>query len=193
MTNPHGYRFGDRTLSQSPVTMTDLDRLKATLLWSDEDTAALHRAGDILGPRAEAVLDVWYGFVGSSPHLVSFFAGADGNPDGDYLTAVRRRFARWITDTCHADYDQTWLDWQHEIATRHTAAGKNRTDGVESTSAEVSMRYLVAFIVPLTLTIRGFLAEGAADPADVEAMYSAWFKAVTLTATLWTEPYTSSW
>lgn len=193
MTTPHGYQYGDSGLATSPVTLGELDLIKATLLWSDADTAALRRAGGILGPRAEEILDVWYGFVGSSPHLVSFFAGADGAPDGDYLGAVRARFARWIVDTCAANHDQAWLDWQHEIAVRHTAQGKNRTDGVESTSAEVSMRYMVAFVVPLTLTIRGFLDAGSADAADAQEMYDAWFKAITLTSTLWTEPYTSSW
>ncbi len=193
MSTPHGYRFGDHALATSPVTLEDLEKVKATLLWSPEDTAALRRAGEVLGPQTEDILDVWYGFVGSSPHLVTFFAGSDGAPSGDYLTAVRRRFALWITDTCRAEHDQHWLDWQHEIGVRHTAAGKNRTDGVDSTSREVSLRYLVAFVVPLTVTIRGFLAKGAAGEDDLEAMYNAWFKAVSLTATLWAQPYTASW
>jgi hypothetical protein len=192
-TMPSGYNYGDPTLATSPVTLGDLDLLLQTLLWSDDDAAALRRAGGILAPQVEAILDVWYGFVGSHPHLVASFAGADGQPSADYLTAVRGRFARWIGDICTRDWDQTWLDHQHEIARRHHRSGKNQTDHVDSTSAEVPMRYLIAFVVPLTATIRSFLAAGASDDADLDAMHTAWFKAVTLTATLWTQPYTSSW
>ena len=46
--------------------------------------------------QVEAILDVWYGFVGSNPHLLSSFVRvSDGQPDTDYLGAVRKRFAQW--------------------------------------------------------------------------------------------------
>lgn len=48
-------------------------------------------------------------------------------------------------------------------------------------------------MVPLTVTIRGFLAAGASDDADLDAMYAAWFKAVTLTSALWARPYAPGW
>lgn len=51
------------------------------------------------------------------------------------------------------------------------------------------MRHLLALIVPITVTIRDFLATGAAEQTELEAMYQAWFKAVTLSAVLWTRPY----
>lgn len=50
------------------------------------------------------------------------------------------------------------------------------------------MADMMALIVPVTITIRTFLEEGATDD-DVEAMHQAWFKAVTLTLVLWTRPY----
>lgn len=193
MTQPHGYTYGSSALATSPVATDDLRLLLNTVLWSEADAAALRRAGAILATRVEEVLDLWYGFVGSHPHLLATFAGTDGAPDGQYLAAVRARFTRWIVDLCERDWDQTWLDYQNEIAVRHHRTGKNRTDGVESTSAEVPMRYLIAFIVPITTTIRDFLAAGASSDADLDAMYSAWFKAVTITATLWTQPYSPSW
>ena len=188
-----GYTYGSENLPSSPVSLDDLARLEATVLWTEDDAAALRRAGEILGPQSDSILDVWYGFVGSHDFLIASFAGADGTPDADYLAAVRVRFAQWIEDTCSRDHDQQWLDYQHEIALRHTAAKKNRTDGVTSTAAEINLRYIIAFVVPLTATIRPFLAGQDTDPAEVEAMYQAWFKAVTLTATLWAEPYAQSW
>ena len=53
----------------------------------------------------------------------------------------------------------------------------------------IHLRDVVAFIVPLTATMKPFLAKRA-DPADdVERMHQAWFKAVTLTAALWSQAF----
>jgi hypothetical protein len=53
----------------------------------------------------------------------------------------------------------------------------------------VHYRYMVAFIYPITATIKGFLAKKGHSAEDVEKMHQAWFKAVTLTVILWTYPY----
>ncbi|HRN28466.1 MAG TPA: protoglobin domain-containing protein [Terrimesophilobacter sp.] len=139
MSRPHGYIYED-TLPASPVTVADLEELKASVLWSDDDTAALRKARGILVPQTEQILDVWYGFVGATPHLVATFAGADGKPDGDYLAKVRERFGKWIDDVCGRDYDETWLAYQEEIARRHHPSGKNATDSVSSTSPSCPSR-----------------------------------------------------
>lgn len=188
MTTP-GYAYDDPHLAPSPVSLDDLATLQQSLLWSAEDTAALRRAGQILAPQTEDILDVWYGFVGSHDHLVATFAGADGQPDGAYLGAVRERFGRWITDLCTRDLDGDWLAVQEEIALRHHTARKNQTDSVNSPSAYVPLRHLIALAVPITVTIRGFLQAGSDDPADVDAMYHAWFKAVMLSVVLWARSY----
>ena len=118
-TDIAGYTY-DTALAASPVSLDDLNLLLATLLWTDDDAAALARAGIALESQVDQVLDVWYGYVGSSPHLVASFNGADGQPSGDYLTAVRARFGQWIRDLCNRPWDQQWLNYQHEIARRHT-------------------------------------------------------------------------
>lgn len=171
------------------ITLDDLDQLHASVLWTDDDRAALRRAAPVLAPQVDAILDVWYGFVGSHPHLVATFAGADGEPDPAYLAAVRERFGRWVTDLCEQDRDAAWLADQDEIGRRHAPEGKNRTDGVASPSTHVPLAHLVALIVPITVTIRDFLAADGADAAEVEARYQAWFKAVTLSVALWSRPY----
>ncbi len=186
-TDIAGYTYG-QSLPASPVTTSDLDRLLSTLLWTDDDAAALERAGAILGPQVEEILDLWYGFVGSHAHLVVSFNGADGQPSGAYLAAVRARFGQWIRDLCDRPWDQQWLDYQHEIARRHTVT-MGRTDAVGSAQTHVPLRYLIAFVWPITATIRPFLANGSSDAADVDAMHTAWFKAVTLTVALWSQPY----
>lgn len=189
MSTITGYSYDDSDLASSPVTMDDLANIQQSLLWSDTDRDALRRAGDILVPLTEEILDVWYGFVGGTPHLVAAFAGANGEPDGDYLAAVRARFGRWIADLCQRDHDEQWLAYQEEIALRHHTSGKNRTDQVDSPASHVPLRDLIALIVPITVTVRDFLAAGESDPAKVDAMYNAWFKAVTLSVVLWSRPY----
>ena len=53
----------------------------------------------------------------------------------------------------------------------------------------IGYRYLVAFIYPITATIRPFLAMKGKSPDEVEKMYQAWFKLVTLQVALWSRPY----
>lgn len=187
--HPAGYTFGDTALVPSPVSLDTLADIQRSVLWTEDDVEALARAGEILVPQTEAILDVWYGFVGANPHLVATFAGADGQPDADYLAAVRERFGRWIADLCNRRYDETWLAYQEEIARRHHTQGKNRTDGVDSPSGHIPLSHLVALIVPITVTIRDFLGARGASPDEVDAMYHAWMKAVTLSVVLWIRPY----
>lgn len=182
-----GYTYGSSTLAPSPVGEDDLRLLEATLLWTDEDERYLRMAGEVLADQVEAVLDLWYGYVGSHPHLVHSFSGPDGEPDADYLARVRARFGQWIRDLCERPRDATWLAYQEEIAQRHLDR-KNETDGVDSVPM-VPLRYMVAFVYPITATIRDFLAAKGHGADDVEGMFQAWFKSVVLTVTLWSRPY----
>lgn len=182
-----GYVHGGE-LSPSPVTPTDLDLLLTTLLWSEDDTAAIRRAGEVLDPQVEDVLDVWYGFVGGNDHLVRYFNDTSGEPAADYLAGVRARFGQWIRDLCQRDWDASWLAQQEEIALRHNGR-MGQADGVDTQHSVIPLRYLVAFVVPITITIRPFLEQSGATPADVQSMHDAWFKAVALTVVLWSRPH----
>lgn len=182
-----GYDYGNAALEKSPVTMQDLELLKNTLLWSDDTDRYLKMAGDVLKEQVSEVLDLWYNYVGSNEHLVYYFS-KNGEPNKEYLAAVRSRFEQWVLDLCQRPYDQEWLDYQYEIAKRHHSIKKNKTDGVDAVPI-VHFRYLVAFIYPITATIKGFLAKKGNDQKDIDAMYDAWFKAVTLTSLLWCHPY----
>jgi hypothetical protein len=183
-----GYDFGAGTVARSPLGIEDLELLKQTVLFSDEDEEYLRLAGDVLEDQADEVLDLWYGFVGSHPHLIHYFSDPDGEPDSDYLARVRERFKRWILDTCRRSYDREWLDYQQEIALRHTRDKKNRTDGARAPE-HIPLRYMVAFIYPITATIKQFLAKGGHSAEEVEKMHQAWFKSVVLQVTLWSYPY----
>ena len=183
-----GYTFGTPEVARSPVTGEDVELLKATLLWSDDDDRYLRMAGEVLADQVDDVLELWYGYVGAHPHLVHYFADRDGQPIGPYLERVRARFAQWVRDVCSRPYDDAWRDYQHEIALRHTRAKKNQTDGVDSVP-EVALRYLIAFVFPITATMRSFLASHGHAADDVDGMHTAWFKAVVLHVCLWSQPY----
>lgn len=184
-----GYAHGDASLARAPYTLADLTALQKTLLFTDDDMKALRQSKAILADQTEAILDVWYGFVASTPELVVFFGDTrTGQPDAAYLAAVRKRFALWILDTAEAKFDQAWLDWQYEIGLRHNRLKKNQTDHVHS-AAQVNFRYLVALTIPITTTLKPFLAKKGASPQEVEAMHAAWVKAVLMQAILWSHPY----
>ena len=184
-----GYEYGGQDVARSPLGLEDLGLLKQTVLFGEEDEEYLRMAGDVLEEQVEDVLDVWYGFVGDHPHLLRYFSDAEGSPDAEYLGRVRGRFGQWILDTCRRPHDQEWLDYQQEIALRHTRNKKNHTDGAYETPEHIGLRYMVAFIYPITATIKPFLANKGHSAEDVDKMHQAWFKSVVLQATLWSQPY----
>jgi len=188
MNHIPGYTYGTSQVAPSPLTLEDLDNLKKAVLFTEEDERYLRMAGEVLADQVEDILDVWYGFVGSHPHLVYYFTDGKGNANAEYLAAVRKRFGQWILDTCNRPYDRNWLDYAHEIGLRHHRTKKNKTDGVNSVPV-VSYRYMVAFIYPITATIKPFLAKKGHSAEEVEKMHQAWFKSVVLQVALWSAPY----
>jgi hypothetical protein len=184
-----GYTYGTADVPSSPITLDEVELLKQSVLFTDDDVRYLRMSRDVLSDQVEDVLDVWYGFVASHPHLIYYFANREtGEPDGEYLERVRRRFGRWILDTAEANYDQKWIDYQSEIARRHHRTAKNTTDGVDAVE-NISLRYVIALIYPITATLRPFLANKGHAVEDVDAMHDAWRKAVILQVALWAHPY----
>ncbi len=183
-----GYSLGQPQVARAPYSEADLAALKKVMLFSDDDALALRQSKPILADQVDAILDVWYGFVASTPELLRYFSDAAGKPDAAYLAAVRKRFGQWILDTADANYDQRWLDYQYEIGLRHSRLKKNRTDSARSV-AQIDFRYLSALTIPVTTTLKPFLASKGASPSEVERMHAAWVKAVLLQTILWSHPY----
>jgi hypothetical protein len=187
-----GYTFGESTVARSPISVEDFDLMKQSVLFGEEDVAYLRLSHEVLRDQVDEILDVWYGFVASTPHLVASFSElGTGKPLGDYLARVRERFCQWVLDTSRAEYDQTWLDYQHEIGLRHHRVGKNRTDGAHSTPI-VPFRDLFPLIYPVTFTLIPFLEKGGHSAEEVGKMHAAWVKSCLLQITLWSYPYVKS-
>lgn len=168
---------------------TEFADLRKSLLFTADDTRFLRMSRDVLEPNVQELLDVWYGFVGSNPHLLYYFSHpSTGKPDQGYLAKVRLRFQDWILATAEANFDRDWLNKQLEIGLRHHRLEKNKTDGVQAAD-HIPFRHLVALHYPITTTMRPFLAKGGHTQSDVDGMYEAWRKAVLLTTILWSQPY----
>lgn len=184
-----GYTYGTAAVPQAPVSLADLEFIKKSLLFGEEDVRALRMSHEVLKDQVEAILDVWYGFVGANEHLLYYFTNkSDGKPNSEYLSAVRKRFGQWILDTASAHYDQQWLDYQIEIGRRHHRSGKNKTDSVSSVE-HIPFRYLIALLIPITTTLKPFLAKKGHHADEVEKMHAAWVKSVTMQLILWSYPY----
>jgi hypothetical protein len=184
-----GYEYGTDQVSRSPVTLDDLEQLKQTVDLTEEDKRYLALAGEVLGDQAEQMVDAWRAKIGAQNHLAKWFFGPDGKPDERYKAAVKARFVQWVIDLCTRPYDQAWLDYQEEIGLRHTPQKKNTTDRA-STPPLVPLRYLLAFTSVVITTAKEFLGKKGRSAGEVERMHRAWTKAVMLTLTLWTRPYT---
>jgi hypothetical protein len=184
-----GYTYGTPAVAVSTVTLDDLRRLRISAGFTEEDERYLRMAGSVLEDQVERVVNHWRAnIIASIPHLARHSRNLDGSPNPDYLARSNRRFQQWILDTCRRPYDRDWLNYQQEIALRHTTLKKNQTDNVTSTS-HVPYSDILAFLVVLNETIKPYLqAKGHAE-SDVAHMHEAWCKSMHIQMALWAKPY----
>ena len=186
-----GYTYGTPEAAKSPVSLPDLELLKKTVNFTDEDHKYLRIAGEVLADQTEEVVKKWRGVIAANPHLAQYSLGPEGKPDAHYSAGSGLRFRQWILDTCYRRYDQQWLNYQQEIALRHTSVKKNQTDHVES-AAYIPLRYVIAFTAIINDGIKPFLGAKGHSTEEVEKMHRAWCKSVQLQIALWSEPYAVS-
>ena len=186
-----GYTYGTSGVAKSPISMAELEQLKQSVGFTTEDEANLKMAGDVLADQTNALVEMWRGVIAKIPHLARHSKDLDGKPIPRYSEASRPRFQQWILDTCFRTYDQDWLNYQQEIALRHTSIKKNVTDDVVSTPF-IPFRDIVTFTAVMNETIKPFLASKGHSPEEVEKMHSAWCKSLQLQIALWAQPYSST-
>ena len=94
-----GYTYGDA--DASPVSLQDLENLKISVGWTEEDERYRHMAGDVLSDQTKPLVDHWRrGIIGSIPNLIRHSRSSDGDPLPDYQAKSGLRFEQWVLDTC---------------------------------------------------------------------------------------------
>ncbi len=188
----HGYTYGTTAVAISPVTLQQLEDLKASVGFTDEDQRYLRQAGEVLADQTKQIVEHWRnGIIAGIPNLARHSRSLQNEPLPDYREKSNLRFQQWILDTCLRSYDQDWLNYQQEIAIRHTTLKKNQTDAVDSTPF-VPLRDIVGFIVVINETMKPYLAAKGHSGEEVNRMHQAWCKSIQLQLALWTKPYTDA-
>jgi hypothetical protein len=184
-----GYSYGAAEVPKAPVSLEELSDLQTSAGFTGEDHRYLRLAGDVLADQTKQIVEHWRaGIIAGIPHLAKHSRTPEGDPIPEYLANSNVRFEQWILDTCLRPYDQDWIDYQHEIALRHTSAKKNQVDGVQSTPF-VPLRDIIAFVAVMNQTIRPYLAVKGNPAEEVEGMHRAWCKSLQLQLALWTRVY----
>jgi hypothetical protein len=187
-----GYAYGEAEVATSPVSLKDLAALKVSAGFTDEDERYLRMAGEVLGDQVEQIVHHWRSeIIASIPNLAGHSRALDGKALPEYLERSNARFRQWILDTCLRPYDQDWINYQQEIAIRHTSVKKNQVDGVQSTPY-VPLRDVIAFLGVMNQTIKPYLAAKGNSAEEVEKMHTAWCKSMQLQMALWAGPYSDN-
>jgi Protoglobin len=187
-----GYTYGTAEVARSRVSLHDLEELKISAGFTDQDERYLQLAGVVLADQTKQIVDHWRGgIIASIPNLARHSRTPEGDAIPEYLAKSGLRFEQWILDTCLRPYDQDWIDYQQEIAMRHTSAKKNSVDGVRSTPY-VPLRDVIAFIAVMNETIKPYLAAKGHPADEVDKMHRAWCKSIQLQLALWEGPYSDN-
>jgi len=188
-----GYDYGTPNVSKSPISVEEFKLLKQSAGFTDDDQRWVRAAGDVLKDQGKALVGKWRSVIAAHPHLAKYSLQPNGEKDSRYSERSGLRFEQWILDTCFRSYDQNWLDYQQEIALRHTSVKKNKTDKVES-APTIPLRHIIAFTAVITdpEIMKPFLAAKDHPAAEVDKMHRAWCKSVLLQVALWAAPYANS-
>lgn len=188
-----GYEYGSHEAARSPISMAEFDALKQSAGFTPDDEQWLRQGGEVLRDQAKELVGRWREVIAKLPHLATYSQSPEGKKDPRYSQRSGLRFEQWVLDTCLRPYDQDWLNYQQEIALRHTSLKKNMTDDVQS-APTIHLRHIIAFgaVVTDPEILKSFFAKKGHGAAEVEKMYRAWSKSIWLQIALWTEPYTNS-
>jgi hypothetical protein len=187
-----GYTYGTVEAAARGLSIQELRDLKISAGLTEEDERYLRLAGEVFADQTQQIVAHWRsGIIAGIPNLARHSRTAEGEPIPEYSANSGLRFQQWILDTCLRPYDQDWLNYQQEIALRHTSVKKNQVDGVLSTPY-VPLRDIIAFVAVMNETIKPYLAAKGHAPEDVDKMHGAWCKSIQLQLAIWTGVYANS-
>jgi hypothetical protein len=184
-----GYSYGEPEVPASAITLQQLEELKVSVGMTGEDEQYLRLAGQVLADQTAQVVEHWRGrIIGSIPQLSRHSRTPEGKAIPEYMAKSNLRFRQWILDTCIRPYDEDWINYQEEIALRHTSKKKNQVDGVRSTPY-VPLRDIIAFVAVMNETIKPYLGAKGHPAAEVDRMHNAWCKSLQLQVAIWARVY----
>ena len=167
----HGYTYGTAEVAVSPVSTRELEDLKVSVGFTEEEQRYLQLAREVLQDQTKQLVGHWpSGIIAGIPNFARHSRTLEGDAIPDYLAKSNLRFQQWIRDTCLRPYDQNWINYQQGIALRHTSLKKNKVDRVRSTPY-VPLRDIVAFIAVMNETIKPYLAIKGHSAEAVDKMH----------------------
>src|ERR1700754_3231440 len=90
-----GYTYGTAEAATSPLTLDDLEHLKATAGITADDEDALREAAAVLADQADDMVTEWRAMLGEQPWMRAYSGHPDGTPNPEYAAASKPRFERW--------------------------------------------------------------------------------------------------
>jgi hypothetical protein len=144
-----GYDYGSPNVARSPIGEQEFEALKQSAGFTEDDEHWLRVAGETLADQTKELVGKWREVIAKHPHLARYSLRLDGQKDWHYSERSGLRFQQWVLDTCFRPYDQDWLNYQQEMALRHTSLKKNKTDNAQS-APPIHLRHIVAFGAVMT-------------------------------------------
>ena len=100
------YTYGTAEAAQSPISVKELEQLKQTVGFTNEDEKYLNLAGEVLADQTKELVETWRGVIAKVPHLAKHSRDPKGQPIAPYSENSGLRFQQWILDTCFRPHDQ---------------------------------------------------------------------------------------
>jgi Protoglobin len=187
-----GYDYGSPNVAKSPISTQEFELMKQSAGFTAEDEHWLRVAGEILSDQTHELVGKWREVIASRPHLAAYFPPPGAQQNAFAAEASGLRFQQWVMDTCFRPHDQDWLNYQQEMALRHTSIKKNKTDNVQS-APTIHLRHLISAAAVLNdpNILKTFLSKRGHSGDEVDKMHQAWSKSLWLQIALWAEPYTN--
>ena len=92
-----GYSYGAAEVAKSPVSTQDLEKLKTSAGFTEEDQRYLQLAGEVLTGQTKQIVDHWRsGIIANIPNLARHSRSPEGSLLPEYLAKSNLRFEQWI-------------------------------------------------------------------------------------------------
>ena len=184
-----GYNPGSPEVAKSPITLEELNDLKATCLFTDEDMIYLRLSYDVLKDQAEDLVTCG---VASSRSMSTSPAMAWIGRRANRTRNTPRLSASVTPSGCSIPREPNTTKHGSIISMRSVYATigkkKNVTDHANA-ATHIRGRDLIGFAAATVAPMRPYLEKGGHSAETVQRMQDAWWKSMILQVTLWSQAY----